>query len=70
MLLYSVYYISVGSSTSAPVVKLQRNSTTGADGSRPGWPVPEALITVVRAPDDGCQHPKHVDLQLNNESGW
>ena len=38
------------------------NSTTRADGSRPGWPVPEAVITVVRAPDDGCQHPKHVQL--------
>jgi hypothetical protein len=25
-------------------------------------PVPEAVITVVRAPDDGCQHPKHVEL--------
>ena len=23
---------------------------------------PEAVITVVRAPDDGCQHPKHVEL--------
>ena len=22
----------------------------------------EAVITVVRAPDDGCQHPKHVEL--------
>ena len=26
------------------------NSTTRADGSRPGLPVPEAVITVVRAP--------------------
>ena len=26
------------------------------------WPVPEAVITAVRAPDDGCQHPKHVEL--------
>jgi len=25
------------------------------------WPVPEAVITVVRAADDGCQHPKHVE---------
>jgi len=24
--------------------------------------VPEAATTAVRAPDDGCQHPKHVDL--------
>ena len=22
----------------------------------------EVVITVVRAPDDGCQHPKHVEL--------
>ena len=28
----------------------------------PGWPVPEAVIAVLRAPDDGCQHPKHVEL--------
>jgi hypothetical protein len=24
--------------------------------------IPEAVLTVVRAPDDGCQHPKHVEL--------
>jgi len=24
--------------------------------------VPEAVITAVRALDDGCQHPKHVEL--------
>jgi len=24
--------------------------------------VPEAVITVVLVPDDGCQHPKHVEL--------
>ena len=30
-------------------------------GSRPSWPVPEAVITVVLAPDDGCQQPKHVE---------
>jgi len=24
--------------------------------------VPEAVIAVVRVPDDGCQHPKHVEL--------
>ena len=23
---------------------------------------PEAVVTVVLAPDDGCQHPKHVEL--------
>ena len=22
----------------------------------------QSRITVVRAPDDGCQHPKHVEL--------
>jgi len=33
-----------------------------ADGNRPGWPVPEAVITTVPAPDDGCQHPKYVEL--------
>jgi len=38
------------------------NSTTRADGSRPCWTVPEAVITVVRAPDGECQHPKHVEL--------
>ena len=25
-------------------------------------PIPEAVITVVRAPDDGYQQPKHVEL--------
>jgi len=24
--------------------------------------IPEAVITAVQAPDDGCQHPKHVEL--------
>ena len=24
--------------------------------------MPEAVVTVVRAPDDGCQHLKHVEL--------
>jgi len=24
--------------------------------------IPEAVITAVTAPDDGCQHPKHVEL--------
>jgi len=24
--------------------------------------VPKAVITVVQAPDGGCQHPKHVEL--------
>jgi len=45
-------------------VEMERSSisATRAYGSRPGWPVPEAVITVVRAPDDGCQHPKHVEM--------
>ena len=25
-------------------------------------PIPEAVITAVPAPDDGCQHLKHVEL--------
>jgi len=36
--------------------------TTTADGSRPSWPVPEAVITAEPAPEDGCQHLKHVEL--------
>ena len=45
---------------STPIISY--NSTTRADGSRSCWSVPEAVITVVQAPDDGCQHPKHVEL--------
>jgi len=26
--------------------------------------MPEAVITVVRAPEDGCLHPKHVELPI------
>jgi len=26
------------------------------------YSIPEAVITTVRAPDDGCQHLKHVEL--------
>jgi len=26
------------------------------------YSIPEAVFTVVRAPDDECQHPKHVEL--------
>jgi hypothetical protein len=37
-------------------------TTTRVGGNRPSWSVPEAVITVVRAPDDGCQPPKHVEL--------
>jgi len=33
------------------------NSTKRVVGCKPSWPVPEAVITVVRAPDNGCQHP-------------
>ena len=30
--------------------------------------IPEAVFTVVLAPDDGCQHPKHVErLQKCNK---
>jgi len=58
--------------TSVHVVELEltSNSTTRADGSRPGWPVPEAVITVVRAPDDGCQHPNHVELSTEVLINW
>ena len=27
--------------------------------------MPEAVITAVRTPDDGCQHPKHVELSTD-----
>ena len=26
------------------------------------YSIPEAVITAVRAPDDGCQHTKHVKV--------
>ena len=41
---------------------ISSNSTTRADGSRSGQPIPEAVITAVPAPDDGCQYTKHVEL--------
>jgi len=44
---------------SALVVELE---LTREDGSRPSRPVPEAVITVVRATDNGYQHPKRVEL--------
>ena len=44
---------------------ISSNSTTREDGSRTGWPLPEAVITAVRAPDDGCQQPKHVELSTD-----
>ena len=28
-------------------------------------PVPEAVITAVQAPADGCQHLKHVELSTD-----
>ena len=61
---HSFWHWSTGSTTirSDPLALLSWNSTTRVDRSRPGRPVPEAVITVVRAPDDGCQHPKHVEL--------
>jgi len=87
MRLYSLYYISVGSSAcfrcwqpsseagtavitasgtrqlgplpSAVIVESELNNE---NGSGPGWPVPEAVITAVPAADDGRQHPKHVAL--------
>jgi hypothetical protein len=49
MRLYSVYYISVGISTCFGC----RHPSSGAG---------IAVITVVRARDDGCQHPKHVEM--------
>ena len=33
-----------------------------ADGSWSGSSIPEAVITVEQAPDDGYQHLKHVEL--------
>jgi hypothetical protein len=31
--------------------------------------IPEAVIAVVQAPDDGCQHTKHVELPREIEGG-
>ena len=37
------------------------NSSTTSEGSRDGLTVPDAVITVICAPDDGWDyHPKHV----------
>jgi len=38
------------------------SSSSSSSGSRPNLPVPKAAITAVPAPDDGCQHTKHVEL--------
>jgi hypothetical protein len=60
---YNFWYWLTGSTTIRSRCWVGNStSTRRADGSRPGWPVPEAVITVVRAPDDGCQHPKPVEL--------
>jgi len=58
---YSFWHRSTGSGYH-PLSFLSWNSTMRADGTRPGWPVPEAVITAVPALDDGCLHPKHVEL--------
>jgi len=45
-----------------PVPALDGGNSTRADVSKTGLPVSEAVITAVPAPDDVCQHPKHVEL--------
>ena len=56
--------VITASGTGQPVPLLSSNSTTRADGSGTGWPLPEA----VRARGDGCQHPKYVRcLQICNK---
>ena len=64
---YSFWQWSTGLLPSALVVEslLSSNSTTRADGSRTGCPLPVAVITVVRVPDDGCQHAKRVELSTD-----
>jgi len=57
---YSFWYWSIGSTTIRS--RCWVGTTTRADGSRCGLSIPEAVITAVRAPDDGCQNPKHVEL--------
>jgi len=63
---YSAYHTSVGSSTCSrcrhppPGARTTANTASGTD--QPDL-LPSALIlTVVRAPGDGHQHPKHVEL--------
>jgi len=36
------------------------------DGSRSSQSIPEAVITVVRAPDDGCQTPETCRAAYRN----
>ena len=90
MLLYSVYYISVGSSTCFWVLTPIIRSSYSCNYSSWYWltgstnihsrcwvgtdSIPEALITAVPAPDDGCQHPKHVEQKQispsDNHPNW
>jgi len=83
MQMYSVYYISVGSSVCFGCWHLSSGArttvTTASGAGQPGllssalvvefqlnnesaWPVSEAVLTVVRAPDDRFQHPKLVEM--------
>jgi len=62
MRLYSVCYISVGSSICL--------GPTGSTGSRPSWPMPEAVITVVRAPDDGVSTTETCRTSYRNIANW
>jgi len=64
---YSFWHWAIGSATifSGYWVWTRQHEQMGADGSRPSWPGPEVVITVVQAPDDGCQHPKHVELSTD-----
>ena len=78
MWLYTVYYISVNCSlymfrvVTPPIIRSTYNC--GAFGTavpnapqqrkvaEAVWPVPDAVITVIYAPDDGWSyHPKHVE---------
>jgi len=52
MRLYSVYYISA-------------DSCTCFGCSHPSSGARTTVITVVRAPYDGCEHPKHVELSTD-----
>ena len=55
---------------SALVVELSSNSTTRADVSRPGWQVPEAVITVVRVPDEWVSTPETCRAAYRNVINW
>ena len=58
---YSFWYWLAGSTTIRSRCWVG-TTTTWVDGRWSSYSVPEAVITVVPAPDDGCQHPKHVEL--------